>query len=616
MVPAARPERPMTESSSPTNWRRRLENRFTADSNLAAGFVLLLAFLLRLCKASGTFLNLDEAMHFLAANKPTLAEAYRASLNLAHPPLLVLLLHAWGKLGTSELFLRLPSVVAGTIFCWIFFRWLTRLLGPAVGWVGLILVSLLPVFVELSSEVRQYPMLLCFMMAAAYVFERALDENSAAKMAAVFVFLYLAMLTHFSAILFAGAVGAYSLSRVATARPSWQIVAIWIAGQAAGVGLFVFLYLSQISKLKGSASAQHMQALLANSYFHRGHDHLLGFIFARTFGVLQYTFGQLVVGDLAGILFIAGVFLLLTGKGVTTSDATKEDVLQSSRPSSRQLALLLMLPFAINAAAAIAYLYPYGGTRHSAFLVPFAVAGVSLTIVKFARRRLVPALGAAVLLVVICQAFGAPHRPYMLRQDQRRSNMNLALDAIRHSVAPDDALFVDFQTSFLLRFYLCPAVSPSGLPSSDFRTYTCSGYRVVSTNSETNVLTADLFLRRYDEMVSAYAFKPGQTIWIFQAGWDIALARQLQENIPEFRDLKTESFGRNISLFKLTVGQPIRGSISPVREGTSGVTSCVAQPYQMVFSSGDLRILSSRVIRAKPSASAVAPIRRSAGSLG
>jgi hypothetical protein len=273
------------------------------------------------------------------------------------------------------------------------------------------------------------------------------------------------------------------------------------------------------------------------------------------------------------------------------------------------LALLLMLPFAINAAAAIAGLYPYGGTRHSAFLVPFAVAGVSLTVVKLAGRRLVPALGAAVLLVVVCQAFGAPHRPYMLREDQRRSNMNLALDAIRHSVAPDDVIFVDFQTSFLLRFYLCPAVSPTGLPSSDFRTYTCSGYRVISTNSETNVLTADLFL-------SAYGFKPGQTIWIFQAGWDIALAKQLQENIPEFRDLKTESFGRNISLFKLTVGQPIRGSISPVREGTSGVTSCVAQPYQMVFSSGDLRILSSRVIRAKPSASAVAPIRRSAGPLG
>ena len=57
-----------------------------------------------------------------------------------------------------------------------------------------------------------------------------------------------------------------------------------------------------------------MQVLLANSYFHWGNDHLLGFIFARTFGVLQYTFGQLAVGDIAGVLFIAGVVLLLIGK--------------------------------------------------------------------------------------------------------------------------------------------------------------------------------------------------------------------------------------------------------------------------------------------------------------
>ena len=158
-------------------------------------------------------------MHFLAANKSSLAEAYQTSLTLAHPPLLILFLHVWRKLGTSELFLRLPSVIAGTIFCWIFFRWLTRLLGPTVGWIGFILVGFLPVFVELSAEVRQYPLLLCFMMAAAYVLELALSENSAGKMVAFFIFLYLAMLTHFSAILFAGAVGAYSLWRLVSDRP-------------------------------------------------------------------------------------------------------------------------------------------------------------------------------------------------------------------------------------------------------------------------------------------------------------------------------------------------------------------------------------------------------------
>jgi 4-amino-4-deoxy-L-arabinose transferase-like glycosyltransferase len=547
------PETTMTESSAHPNWRDGLGNQFKSKSNLA-GSVLLIAFLLRLWKASGTFLNLDEAMHFLASNKPSLAEAYQGSLTLAHPPLLILLLHMWRKFGTSELFLRLPSVIAGTIFCWIFFRWLARLLGPVVGWVGLILVSLLPVFVELSSEIRQYPLLLCFMMAAAYMLELALGENSAGKMIAFFFFLYLAMLTHFSAILFAGAVGAYSLWRLAAARLSGQIVAIWIGGQTGALGLVVFLYRTQISTLKGGAPAQHMQVLLANSYFHRGHDHLLGFVFARTFGVLQYTFGQLAVGDMAGFLFVVGIALLLTG-----TDVIRKDAVDQPRPSPRQLALLLMLPFAINGAAAIVDLYPYGGTRHSAFLVPFAIAGVSLAITQLTRPRMVSALGVAILLVVTCQMFGTPHRPYMRREDQRHRNMTQALAGLRHSVSPDGVIFVDFQTSFLLRFYLCPEVVPGGLPLAEFRTYSCSGYRVISTTSETNILTANLFLPRWNEMLSAYGLKPGQTIWVFQAGWDTTLARDLQEKIPEFRDLKAESFGGNISLFKLTVLRSTRG---------------------------------------------------------
>ncbi len=482
-------------------------------------------------------------MHFLAANKPSLAEAYRSGLNLAHPPLLILLLNVWRRLGTSETFLRLPSVIAGTIFCWIFFRWLTRLLGPTPGWVGFLLVSLLPVFVELSSEIRQYPLLLCFMMAAAYLLELAFAENSARKMAGFFFFLYLAMLTHFSAMLFAGAVGVYSLWRIMSDRPARRVIVIWIAGQAGAFGLLVFLYVIQISKLKAGPSAQHMQVLLANSYFHRGHQHLLGFIFARTFGVFQYTFGQLAVGDIAGLLFIAGVVFLWREK----------DTIEKPGPSSRQFGLLLAIPFAINAVTAIVDLYPYGGTRHSAFLVPFAVAGVSLGIAKWTRKTRA-ALGLAILLVAVCQVFGSPHRPFIGREDQKRSEMVQAMDAIRQNVSADDVIFVDFQTSFLLRFYLCPEVGPADSPASEFRTYSCGGLRVISTNSETNVLTANLFLQRWNEMADAYGLKPGQTVWVFQAGWDIDLARELQKTFPQFHDLKTQSFGRNITFFRLPVG--------------------------------------------------------------
>ena len=545
----------MSKNPAPTKRLPHPDGDLQTYSGLAAGSVLLGAFLLRLWKASSTFLNLDEAMHSLAANTPSLAEAYRASLGLAHPPLLILLLNVWRKLGASELVLRLPSVIAGTIFCWVFFKWLTRLLGPTAGWVGFALVCFLPPLVELSSEVRQYALLLCFLIAAAYFLELALAGNTVGKMLLFFFFLYLAMLTHFSAILFAGAVGVYSLWRLISARLSPRVAAIWIGGQAGVLGLLAFLYRTQISTLKDSAGMQrHVRVFLSNSYFHWGHDHLLLFVFARTFGVLQYTFGQLVIGDIAGVLFVVGVALLLKGKGIQ-DQRIQDQRTQDHGPSSRQLGIFLVLPFLITCVAAIADRYPYGGTRHSAFLVPFAVAGVSHAIAKLTRQRLAYALGTALLVIAVCQGLGRPHRPYMRREDQRRANMTRALDAIRQRVQPGDTVFVDFQTSFLLRFYLCPEGDVEAFSASGLVTYSCGGKRVIATSSETNILTADTFVHRWNDMVNNYDLKPGQTVWIFQAGWDIGLAQGLREKFPQFRDLKSDSFGRNISLFKLSVDQ-------------------------------------------------------------
>jgi hypothetical protein len=377
------------------------------------------------------------------------------------------------------------------------------------------------------------------------------------------------MLTHFSAILFAGAVGLYSFWRLIGARLSRRVVAVWIAGQAGALGLLAFLYRTQISHLKDSTAMQrHVQVFLSNSYFHRGHDNLFLFVFARTFGVLQYTFGQLAVGDIAGVLFVIGVALLLKRNGI--QDRGIQD---ASRPSSRQLGIFLVLPFLINCVAAIFDLYPYGGTRHSAFLVPFAVTGASCAIAKLVRQRLAYALGTALLIIAICQGFGRPHRPYMLREDQRRANMTQAMDAIRQQVQPGDTLFVDFQTGFLLRFYLCPEVDDGVFSASGFRTFSCGGKRVIATSSETNVLTADTFARRWTDMVSAYDLQPGQTVWIFQAGWDIGLAQELQEKVPEFHDLKYESFGRNISLFKMTTRDHVGTAVlsCPAEQSSAGL---------------------------------------------
>ena len=74
---------------------------------IAAGAIL------RIIAANGTYLNPDEALHYVLAHQENPLAVYRASLTNAHPPLYFLLLYLWRFLGSSELFLRLPSVIAG-----------------------------------------------------------------------------------------------------------------------------------------------------------------------------------------------------------------------------------------------------------------------------------------------------------------------------------------------------------------------------------------------------------------------------------------------------------------------------------------------------------------------
>jgi hypothetical protein len=537
-------------NTKPTVPARPLPPQYTLRATIALLAVLAAAFLLRLHAASGTFFNPDECVHILVANQTSLRAVYHASLNEAHPPLLFFLLYFWRALGLSESILRLPSVIAGTIFCWALFLWLRELLDDLTAWAGLIFAAFLPPMIELSAEVRQYALLVCFVTLSLYFLESALSRHSSKRMLGCIFFLYLAMLTHFSAILFAGALGLYSLWRLIWKAFSAGFRIVWAAGMAGGLALFLFFYRTHISQLHGSAVAGRMEQLLSRSYFHWGHDHVLLFIFARTFGVCQWVFGHLAVGDVMGLAFFAGVILLLRDKPQPASN-----------PAPRALGILLLLPFAINCVAALLNLYPYGGTRHSAFLAPFVLAGVSVALVRLARGNFVRVAAIAFVTVLACHLFGAPHRPYMLRKDQNAENMHRAIAALRSQVAPADPIFVDFQTYFMIRYYLCPQVATawnSSVPG--FRSFECGGHRVISTQPGLNIFSADSFLPSWQQMTRAFQLKPGQTVWVFQAGWDIPLATQLKSD-PKFSAGNFELFGKNISLFSLPAADPPRNGL-------------------------------------------------------
>ena len=301
-----------TSSANSNHW-------LEARSGKAAIFITLAGFLARFWTASGTFLNPDEALHFRLANQLSLATAYQQSLTAAHPPLLILFLYYWRALGTSELWLRLPSVIAGAVFCWMFYKWLTKTVGPLAGLIGLLFVAFLPPVVALFAEIRQYPLLLAFLISALYFLDEAFALNSAGCMALFSLCLYLAMGFHYSAFLFAAALGVYALLKIFQEHPPIRLTIVWMLGQLGALAIAAFLYKTHLSQLSEGTPRTLTENLMGDYYlrhslFDRAHDNPLLFVVGHSFGVFQYFFGQLAVGDVMGLVFVAGVIFLLRGK--------------------------------------------------------------------------------------------------------------------------------------------------------------------------------------------------------------------------------------------------------------------------------------------------------------
>lgn len=503
-------------------------------------------FLARLLLADWGFLNPDEAAHYLLSVQPSLALAYKASLTTAHPPLLILLLHYWQLLGSSELVLRLPSVVAGTVFCWVMFAWLQRVADRATALIGLSLFVFLPSLVFLSAEIRQYSLLLVFAALSLYSLDTAISKNSARQMAVSQLALYCAMLSHYSSLLFALSIGIYGVVRLVSVRARRGVIAVWIAGQIAALALAAFLFTSHVSRLEARNLPQQIaDTWLRSSIFHRGEDHLAVFVAKANIRLFHYVFSNSVVGVLGLLLFLAGLAMLLKDRAPLSSQR---------RPMPRQLGLLLAIPFVINCAAAVAGLYPYGGTRHNAFLIAFAVPAMSIALARWkpSKNWTKPLVIAAALLS--CYIFPSPTGAYMQPRNQAKALMGEAVMSLRQSVPPGSVLFTDYQSGLLLSYYACSGkVVQFDPPFQPFLKSRCGDVQIISTQPRLWIFQPENFTSALHDMQQTYGVE-GDAVWVFQAGW---LVNAEPEMRAQFRDLGCRvprNFGENIFLCQLASG--------------------------------------------------------------
>ena len=466
-----------------------------------------LGFGIRILAAQGRALSGDEAVHFLLSGMPRALDVYRGSLNNAHPPLFFFLLRFWIRLGSSELFLRLLPAALGGGFLWVAYRWISVLASRSAALMALVLLSFSPALVALSAEVRNYALLLLLTAAALLLFERAMEKRSPLRIAASSAFLSLALLTHYSAFFVALALFVYGLVRLRRERPPAGLVRTWAACQA-GVGLLcLVLAATHVARLRGGSLERLVRTrMLRAEYFQADQDGPLDFLVRQTGAVFRYLCGSAAAGTVACLLALAGLVILARRRSAS--------------------ALLLALPFLLGAGASLLDLYPYGGTRHSAFLLLFASAAISVALSSLAAGRLWPAM---ILVVVL-----APLSLSAVERDPERHSarrLRAAIEELRSTAPAGSLLFMDFEAGCILEYYLGQKGGTAPDPRlQDFWVSAAGGYRIVGSpiwNATEYVLGNEL--KRF---VEVYRIPAGQAIWLIHVGPRYDLPSAVSRRFP------------------------------------------------------------------------------------
>ena len=492
--------------------------------------LLALGFLARFYPARSLFLNADEALIYFLSAQASLAETYKVSLLSAHPPLYYFLLHYWRWLGNSELMLRLPSVLAGTGFCWLGYKWLGKVADATTALAGLMFFCFAPALVGLGAEVRQYALLLFFFAACLYLLEAALQRDSASRMALFSFSLWLAILTQYSAWLFCLTVGIYALLRFAQRPPRAAVALTWAVGQAVGVMIYGVLYKTQLPWLLKMARVDKV---------FQGKQSSLASIPRETFRLFHYLFSQPVVGAIVLLLYAAGVAALWR----------RPESGDGSRASGRQLAALMLLPFLLSWAAALAHFYPYDGTRHSIVLAVFVVAGACLGLTSYGRQGSWKKPLFAAVLLIAGYVLASPLGPYMKPNNQKRTWMSAASTYARQ--APAGTVFlVDDQSTYVFRYYFCRGqLAPFSQVPWKFRDYPCGSYKVAGSREW--MFTAEELGADLQRAARVYRLGPGYGVWLFQAGWNVNKEPELRTRLRDYGCPQPRAFGENIVVCRL-----------------------------------------------------------------
>ena len=156
-----------------SGWRTRIGG--PSATILAAATAL--ALIVRLFNLDGPSLWFDELLEYERATGPWRELLLGRGID-QDPPLFALASRLWLTLtpSHSELWLRMPSALAGSAATWLAGWWAGRRFGAIVGGLSALFVALAPVQVHYARELNQYVWMTLLVMVAIITWERVRDS--------------------------------------------------------------------------------------------------------------------------------------------------------------------------------------------------------------------------------------------------------------------------------------------------------------------------------------------------------------------------------------------------------------------------------------------------------
>jgi hypothetical protein len=428
------------------------------------------------------------------------------------------------------LWLRLPSILSGTVLIWVSHRFGRELLGAAAGLAVALLVTFSPALIDLSRVCRNYAPGFPFLVAALWFLVRFLRTGRWRDFAVFAAMETLAVAWVFTfAVAFAAINVTLAVAFVARRAPlgSWVRAALFQLPLASVVGL---LYVTQLSRLPPQMVTYHhwiyakelSPSLLAADEPLRG--------------VWQFLAPAGCADIFLWLSLVGLVWLVVRGELLT--------------------ALLCASPVVLAYAAAAAKMLPLANTRHGTFLFPFLfalVASLVPALLRIGRARgaavAAVSLGAAGYVAAAMLDYSRPAvfeaheagRGRELLRHYRQEDVDRAFELLEERARPDDVVMMSVEGVFVLRAHLavCRASGEEAGTDVDWRfppvgpiRYRHRGVTYYMAPSGGLRFTPESFGRAVADTRRTYRLGSAGRVWAIRSGTESPLADGFRERFP------------------------------------------------------------------------------------